>query len=144
MTTGLISNNSLSRPVNSMSVRSLALNVYASQYSSSHCHTASEPAETLPLFRAIIHECHRCLLVHPDPSVLFFPPDSQPQEHATRSSAPFSRHSWVYLLIFELKGYLTHDSRLVLPSNGNIPHTQPRFAPPSTPCWAQLSFSLEI
>jgi len=64
-----------------------------------HCHTASEPAEALPLFRAIIHECHRCLLVHPDPSVLFFPLDAQLQEHATRSITPFSCHSWVNLLI---------------------------------------------
>ncbi|KAJ3567029.1 hypothetical protein NP233_g6629 [Leucocoprinus birnbaumii] len=30
-----------------------------------------DPAETLPLLRGIIHECHRCLLAYHDPSVLF-------------------------------------------------------------------------
>ncbi|KAF9454419.1 hypothetical protein P691DRAFT_642964, partial [Macrolepiota fuliginosa MF-IS2] len=31
-------------------------------------------AETLPLLRGVIHECHRCLLAFQDPSILFTPP----------------------------------------------------------------------
>ncbi|KAK7039277.1 hypothetical protein VNI00_010182 [Paramarasmius palmivorus] len=49
---------------------------------------SSEAAEALPIIRGVIHECHRCLKVHHDPSLLFVNPSSSPKLPPTAAEKP--------------------------------------------------------
>lgn len=62
----------------------------------------NDVAETLPLLRGVIHECHRFLVIYPDPSILFTSPvfsaPQQPEKPVSVSAAtaPRERLDWNY------------------------------------------------
>ncbi|KAK7039274.1 hypothetical protein VNI00_010179 [Paramarasmius palmivorus] len=51
----------------------------------------SEAAEALPILRGVIHECHRCLKIHHDPSLLFANPGTSPNPSPDTLTPPEER-----------------------------------------------------
>ena len=49
----------------------------------------------IPILRAVIHECHRCLKFHPDPSVVFAAPlHKRKAEPPPPRTPPLPIHEW--------------------------------------------------
>ena len=49
----------------------------------------------MPILRAVVHECHRCLKIHPDPSVVFAAPlHKKKLEPPPRPAPPLPIREW--------------------------------------------------
>ncbi|ESK90336.1 hypothetical protein Moror_13765 [Moniliophthora roreri MCA 2997] len=109
---------------------------------------SSEASEALPIIRGVIHECHRCLKIHHDPSLLFANPGSgnhspdtltPPAERLSRDwlappptaeerpkrctciELPTAFHAIFGTALFLFGNLIAQDSSLALPGEPSIP-----------------------
>ncbi|KXN86208.1 hypothetical protein AN958_10396 [Leucoagaricus sp. SymC.cos] len=88
-----------------------------------------DPAETLPLLRGVIHECHRCLLAYHDPSMLFTTPQalaaqtkiSREPGPTASTDLPSSFHTLLGTTLFFFANSIAANPELALPGEPSTP-----------------------
>ncbi|KAJ7286089.1 hypothetical protein C8J57DRAFT_1286692 [Mycena rebaudengoi] len=86
---------------------------------------ADDVPEALPLLRGVIHECHRILILHEDPSVLWAKPVTEPTTSKKKKckckESPTAFHAIFGTALFLFANLIAQDPTVALPDEPSTP-----------------------